>query len=171
MRDYEVPCPPPEKRTPRVVIPKPGKVYRCVLLGGRMAGVLTHWWEEKTIVCEGLTSCPGCLAGRARRWTGYRSARWLYSGVCFVFRITPAMLDSCSVLGLGEETRGLMVDFGRMGVHRTSSIWAQTKGELSSRQQETLCPAFDVRPILDRMFSTTVEEIEDETEVDGQLPF
>lgn len=111
---------------------------------GPWRGVWLHWLDHSFPCCGG--GCPFCAEGRATFWMGYAPALlWDAAWKAIVCPVSESVAD---VLG-DRQLAGLVVELHRRG-RRPNSPWICAV--IDRPLKDVLPPAFDVEPILRRLW-------------------
>lgn len=130
------PLPPKERPFVRILSPGVGTDVRLLSYSGRVVGVYTHWWQDRTHPhLPGAGLCPACCERVPIRWKGYLygwSPDWSSLGLLEI----PADTVRCS-LPLRDPSVNLVgahITLRRIGPHRNSAVVATVRLDASTVQ-------------------------------------
>lgn len=115
-------------------------------------GVWLHWLDTLSRPCLGH-ECPHCARGLAQRWKGYAAAllwaRDSGTGKGVWRSVVCEITEAANAFLAARDLRGLIVEFRRPGRRRNGLLEVTV---LEKPCTDPLPEAFDVRPILERLW-------------------
>lgn len=107
-----------------------GKSFRTIIACSEMRGVLTHYVNSQTIVCQSGPACPGCERNMVPRWQGFTIVSSEDQGQYGLLQFTPPVatqLERHSKRNSG--LLGLDITLSRLGRRLNSPLMVKINGE------------------------------------------
>jgi hypothetical protein len=138
-------------RIPLRVVSVPKKGSLTIMFLGNVRGIITHWSGKRSIPCPGIDQCPTKLHSGKSIWKGYVAAEvwrdmphedWL---PC-VFEVTEHLYE---MYGHAQLRGECMTVTRQVNDHAKREVTGYT---CAVQQRFALRPAFDVVPVVQRMY-------------------